>query len=1676
MVVFALVVGTASSLGAQTIGNPRPRPKPAPTSPVGGVHIDCLPGCFSVDVEPANGETQISQPSNSGPWTTQFRVFNTGTSDDSYIFSCSVTGGISCSGVSPGSASLTHGTNTLVTATYSVGATSGTLTFTATGAATGFATDTITAWAPPSVTILAPGLTSGSTAVVSSRTPVIRVRLLPGFYPIDTTKTVLLWRTDTITKWRGDSLTVARVNRGLIEWEVDSTLGLTGVGADSSALITVRACDTHSGCTTVTRTARLPNDSTAVLSWNGTPFEALGSGFSAPFGPGISVSGAEVETGYSSIPYFAMGGARSAGLVYSTRQSYPRVLVPVHIELRWPTVGTPDQIVVRLKDGGVVKDTLKLTNPSCTTGAALTCRVVLQGDFASSTFPTPTRKWLKVEVAVTKGATLKTSIDSVEAVLVDRRQTMYGSGWWPSGFSKLVAAGEDRLLVGSTGTATIYRGNGDSLYLPPPGSFVTLKKTGSGWELRARGDSAVVRFDSYGRLAAAVDRNGNLDSLAYGNGGLDTLKKLRDPTGHEITLGYNSSGRLSNLTDPVGRVTKDSINTTTNQLFYDSLPSPTGTPLTSRYVYLAYPDSTLKTVVLTQRIGVLTDTTIVVYDSTFRRRPKQALLPLVQDPSGSWVKPTITYTAVESRGYGGLVRTDSAGPYVQITDPLGHFTRTWLNRWAQNRLTWDTLGLISRSRYAGDGRVLTSEGKRGGDTTRVYSGYDSQQRLVRSWINRVENGRGILRLDSLVYDANHRVVKRVDSRGQVDSITYDGKGNVTETRDPAGYVSKYWYLADGRVDSMLPPSTNVFTRYTYETTWKQRVATLMVKFGAKTLLDSATYDTYGRGATSFQRVKVRIATGVTKWQWRKTTPYYRVTNQTDSAIVARTDECDPCLSPPAFGTDSAHTQKVGYRFDRGGRDSLRLVSNDTSKATRYLYDRLGRVLSRRSPSTLGTPPRDSLVYDIAGNLKKTITRRGDTIQVSYDSRNRDTATVVPGVGTLMRVYAGPLDQMTRVYFANAVDSIGGVNGELRYRFDKRGRLLTDTAYVGSTARWTSYSYDNFERDSAIANANGAWTIRYDAARGLLSKVVTPFDDSTSYGFDGQGRMVNRSTLSSGALESQDYQYTATSTTALIAHTVASTWNAGTYDPEGHPDDDWTGDALGPTWTEQHGSGMAVDSSVDSLRYDGWERLLSWRQYRQTPTWGLFASDSMWFDKDGNIYTPGGSESYEAKTGRLLSRVSAPWTYTFSYDSAGNQRQIVATKVAGTRTWTYGYDALNRLISVRYKVSGWPADSLVARYGYDVLGRRIVKRVYRSVTGGDVGYIRYIYRGSQVAFETDSGGTVLRQYTWGSGVDDLLGVRDSTSGTVVQYSVVQDQLGSIRGVVKRDGTWILNQRFTPYGLLLAKDSSGAGPRIPYQWAGREYDKETGWYYNRARYYDPAQRRFVQEDPAGYEGGVNLYGYVSGQPLEARDPSGLSMNYDATHPVSYDGRNMEVGGFGGGGSAGLIAWGEGEWDAFEARQQANQHTEMVVTYADGHTYTCTVGSCPSWVATAQAQQGPGDPSQSGFVTFEGRSYTIAGEYGMTIAFGTYQTSHGEFGTYYRVGFDAGVGISAGPEVGVSTNIASFSGISGGGCEGVGVTVCVTGNDAGFTVSATPGTGAYGTAGYTRVIPQGQIGSHP
>ncbi|WP_447894327.1 RHS repeat-associated core domain-containing protein [Vreelandella sp. GE22] len=61
--------------------------------------------------------------------------------------------------------------------------------------------------------------------------------------------------------------------------------------------------------------------------------------------------------------------------------------------------------------------------------------------------------------------------------------------------------------------------------------------------------------------------------------------------------------------------------------------------------------------------------------------------------------------------------------------------------------------------------------------------------------------------------------------------------------------------------------------------------------------------------------------------------------------------------------------------------------------------------------------------------------------------------------------------------------------------------------------------------------------------------------------------------------------------------------------------------------------------------------------------------------------------------------------------------------------------------------------------------------------------------------------------------------------------------------------------------------------PIRFQGQWQDEESGLYYNRHRYYDPQQGRYVSQDPIGLGGGPNLYGYVT-NPMGAVDPLGLN----------------------------------------------------------------------------------------------------------------------------------------------------------------------------------------------------------
>ena len=65
-------------------------------------------------------------------------------------------------------------------------------------------------------------------------------------------------------------------------------------------------------------------------------------------------------------------------------------------------------------------------------------------------------------------------------------------------------------------------------------------------------------------------------------------------------------------------------------------------------------------------------------------------------------------------------------------------------------------------------------------------------------------------------------------------------------------------------------------------------------------------------------------------------------------------------------------------------------------------------------------------------------------------------------------------------------------------------------------------------------------------------------------------------------------------------------------------------------------------------------------------------------------------------------------------------------------------------------------------------------------------------------------------------------------------------------------------------------------VPREWHGtlvEDKADEAGTLYRRERYYEPTTGRFTQEDPIGLAGGLNLYGFASGDPVNFSDPFGL-----------------------------------------------------------------------------------------------------------------------------------------------------------------------------------------------------------
>ncbi|MGP9737737.1 MULTISPECIES: RHS repeat-associated core domain-containing protein [Halomonas] len=194
----------------------------------------------------------------------------------------------------------------------------------------------------------------------------------------------------------------------------------------------------------------------------------------------------------------------------------------------------------------------------------------------------------------------------------------------------------------------------------------------------------------------------------------------------------------------------------------------------------------------------------------------------------------------------------------------------------------------------------------------------------------------------------------------------------------------------------------------------------------------------------------------------------------------------------------------------------------------------------------------------------------------------------------------------------------------------------------------------------------------------------------------------------------------------------------------------------------------------------------------------------------------------------------------------------------------GYDGANRLVHLTH-TSAY-GHTTEASYRYDGLGRRINKTVRH--TNGTTATTHYGWDGDRIVREESDGQRTTVVYEPGSFVP-MLHIDDTQQGQVLS-AFVTDALGTPMQLVAPNGE--MKWQAQPNDWVAVKHQRGSTAQ-PIRFQGQWHDEESGLYYNRHRYYDPQQGRYISQDPIGLLGGINLYGYVA-NPTGMADPLGLN----------------------------------------------------------------------------------------------------------------------------------------------------------------------------------------------------------
>jgi RHS repeat-associated protein len=627
--------------------------------------------------------------------------------------------------------------------------------------------------------------------------------------------------------------------------------------------------------------------------------------------------------------------------------------------------------------------------------------------------------------------------------------------------------------------------------------------------------------------------------------------------------------------------------------------------------------------------------------------------------------------------------------------------------------------------------------------------------------------------------------------------------------------------------------------------------------------------------------------------------------------------------------DAARTTKVTMNY--GGTDtevtrteyvhglmSKQIAENSTTgnQETSYSYGVTltnSKLASNDLLHTVTYPDSGEVVYEYDRQSQQIkMTDQNDTVHVyEYDKlgrRTEDQVTLAGGSavdGTILRIETS-YDDRLRVEKVTSYDATTGGNpvNEVQYEYNDFNQTTKDYQAHGgavntSTTPKVQYSYasgsNNTIRQTSMTYPDSR-VVNYDYGTGdgdKLSRIVTLKIGSTD--------IVNYSYLGLNQVVIQTY----TEPSTPVDYTLATGTGSDPYDGL-----DQFGRIVQLLW--QKGSTKLVDYEYDYDRVGN----RKWLDVKNSPVIKhvdeLYGYDELYrlteYDRgqlvSGSISSPDLTQEWtpdqtgnwynfvQGVTGTLnqtrthnttneitniTQSVGAAWPIP-THDDNGNMTSFPQPDSL-TNSFDATWDAWNRLVQLE------DGSDTVAKFGYDGLGRRIIKENYKDGTPTDTRHF-YLATSSQVLEErVDSDTDPTQQFLWGIRfVDDLvLRDKDTTgNGTLNErlYSL-SDPRFSILAIT--DDTGVVKERYAYDGYGRSdvfgpdfRSRSSSSYNWEYRYTGRRLDLETAIHYFRARYYHAELGRFLSRDPIGYVDGMNLYrAYFVPNGL---DPFGVTFVFD------------------------------------------------------------------------------------------------------------------------------------------------------------------------------------------------------